>query len=226
MNSNAAYPCDGCADRAVGCHAACERYLTARAVRDARREADHKRRDNNAAARACCRMVLNGPCGGMGECEGLEMKLEDCTKEELIFFIKQSGLLSELDLTSEILIFRADKANDDKHQLYLIAAQHFNNYMSLTQPFIGKPVRDIPDDIIKKAQRNLSYIRNTAENPSAHGNAGNGYRNKLISFRAGERRPIMNREILFRGKQSNGEWAYGFYVFVPKGRFCKPEHMI
>jgi len=51
MNSNAAYPCDGCADRVVGCHAACERYLVARAVRDARREADHKRRDSGAAAR-------------------------------------------------------------------------------------------------------------------------------------------------------------------------------
>lgn len=51
MNSNAAYPCDGCADRAVGCHAACERYQTARAARDARREANHKRRNSEAAAR-------------------------------------------------------------------------------------------------------------------------------------------------------------------------------
>ena len=45
------YPCDGCEDRAVGCHAACERYAEARAARDARREADHKRLDSEAASR-------------------------------------------------------------------------------------------------------------------------------------------------------------------------------
>lgn len=81
------------------------------------------------------------------------MKLEDCTKEELIFYIKQNGLLSERELTSEVLFFRADKALEDEHQLYLNADKHFNNYMSLTQPFIGKPVRDIPDDIIKKSAK-------------------------------------------------------------------------
>lgn len=35
------------------------------------------------------------------------------------------------------------------------------------------------------------------------------------------------RTILFRGKRiDNGEWAYGFYVHVPLGRFEKDEHMI
>lgn len=37
----------------------------------------------------------------------------------------------------------------------------------------------------------------------------------------------MSREILFRGKRmGDNEWAYGFYVFVPKGRFSEPEHLI
>lgn len=35
------------------------------------------------------------------------------------------------------------------------------------------------------------------------------------------------REILFRGKRTdNGEWAYGFYVHVPNGRFGKVSDMI
>lgn len=37
----------------------------------------------------------------------------------------------------------------------------------------------------------------------------------------------MNREILFRGKRTdNGEWAEGFYVHIPCGRFEADEHMI
>ena len=37
----------------------------------------------------------------------------------------------------------------------------------------------------------------------------------------------MNREILFRGKRvDNGEWAEGFYVHIPCGRFEADEHMI
>jgi hypothetical protein len=50
MNSNAAYPCDGCADRVVGCHAACERYLAARAAADAQREAERQKRTGDKAA--------------------------------------------------------------------------------------------------------------------------------------------------------------------------------
>lgn len=38
------------------------------------------------------------------------MKLEDCTKEELIFYIEQNGLLSEREPTFDVLFFRAEKA--------------------------------------------------------------------------------------------------------------------
>ena len=37
----------------------------------------------------------------------------------------------------------------------------------------------------------------------------------------------MNREILFRGKRlDNDEWAEGFYVHIPCGRFLCDEYMI
>lgn len=51
MLTNSGYPCDGCEDRAVGCHAACERYRSVRAARDDLREAERKKRDREAAAR-------------------------------------------------------------------------------------------------------------------------------------------------------------------------------
>lgn len=79
------------------------------------------------------------------------MELEDCTKEELIFYIKQNGLLSERDPTFDVLLFRADKVRENEHQLYLIADEHLSNYDALTQPYDGKPLRDMPDAIVKKA---------------------------------------------------------------------------
>lgn len=103
----------------------------------------------------CCRLVSSGPCGGMGGSEGLHMELEDCTKEELIFYIKKSGLLSERELTIEVLFFRSDKARDDEHQFYLIADGHFSNYIALTHPYEGKPLRDMPIDTAKKAETEL-----------------------------------------------------------------------
>lgn len=93
------------------------------------------------------------------------MKLEDCTKEELIFYIKENGLLSERDPTFDVLFFRAEKAREDENQLYLIADEHLGNYIALTQPYEGKPLRDMPDDTTKKAETEFKlweeYIHKT-----------------------------------------------------------------
>lgn len=35
------------------------------------------------------------------------------------------------------------------------------------------------------------------------------------------------RNILFRGKRKdNGEWVYGYYAYIPCGRFKREEHLI
>lgn len=44
------HPCIDCVERALGCHATCERYLAARAAADARREAARQKRDGDKAA--------------------------------------------------------------------------------------------------------------------------------------------------------------------------------
>ena len=43
-------PCNGCADRAGGCHAACERYAEYKALCVQRRKERSYRRDANSAA--------------------------------------------------------------------------------------------------------------------------------------------------------------------------------
>ena len=43
------YPCDGCADRAVGCHAACERYTEARKRASAQADTAKRQKEQNSA---------------------------------------------------------------------------------------------------------------------------------------------------------------------------------
>lgn len=93
------------------------------------------------------------------------MELEDCTKEELIYFIKQNGFLIERELAEDVLFFRSDKARDEEHQLYLIADEHYNNYVALMQPYDGRPLVDVPDATVTKAEAEyalwVEYIHKT-----------------------------------------------------------------
>lgn len=47
---NEVYPCVCCGERALGCHATCERYLAVRAAADTRREAERQKRPGDKAA--------------------------------------------------------------------------------------------------------------------------------------------------------------------------------
>ena len=86
------------------------------------------------------------------------MTLKDCTKEELIFVIKRLQFYGLT--TGDYYIRRAlcdveERREDKKHaeamRLAAYSHQKRQEYIDLLTPYEGKPLIDIPDSVIKKA---------------------------------------------------------------------------
>ena len=86
------------------------------------------------------------------------MKLKDCTKEELIFVI---GRLQFYGLTAgdyyigralrDVEERRESRKMEEAKRLSKLASEKHLEYMDLIRPYIGRPITDIPEEIIKKA---------------------------------------------------------------------------
>ena len=86
------------------------------------------------------------------------MTLKDCTKDELIFVIERLqfyGLTAGDYYVRRALCDVEERREEQKHskadQLLNRAALKQLEYIHLLEPYEGKPLVDIPEDVIKKA---------------------------------------------------------------------------
>lgn len=83
-----------------------------------------------------------------------KMKLEDATKEELIYWIKQHNfkLREELkNFESDILFYKIERILAEQEKLHKIYKETVIKYNELVKPFAGIPIGDVPQDILDKA---------------------------------------------------------------------------
>lgn len=82
------------------------------------------------------------------------MKLEDATKEELIYWIKRHSfkLREELkDFESDILFYKIERILAQQEKLHKMYRETVAKYNELLKPFEGIPIGDVPQDILDKA---------------------------------------------------------------------------
>lgn len=93
------------------------------------------------------------------------MKLEDCTKAELLWvirYIRDRCIGGKHDLERALidLEHRQEKKRLDEAQKYAsIAAEEVRRYCELMKPYDGKRFIDIPDDVINRAAAILEKER-------------------------------------------------------------------
>ena len=90
------------------------------------------------------------------------MTLEDCTKEELIMYIKREGY-DQRDIEFVVLMLRAKKASELAQYESKKACDALGKYIDFLKPYEGSTYMDIPDPVTLKAARAYkSYERHTA----------------------------------------------------------------
>ena len=79
------------------------------------------------------------------------MKPENCSKEELIYFLKRRCCFHLEYLESDILEYRYEKADEQSFAALENADVALKEYTALLTPYNGKPVGDIPANVISRA---------------------------------------------------------------------------
>jgi hypothetical protein len=89
------------------------------------------------------------------------MKLEECTKSELIWFIKRRCFYESKDLEFDVLMYRAEKIRKASADEFKNSNDALGRYIELLKPYEGKPLFSIPDALLHKATAEME-IRETA----------------------------------------------------------------
>lgn len=89
------------------------------------------------------------------------MKLEDCTKEELIWLIQYRCFQTAKDFEFDILTRRSEINQKAADAAFERASRALGEYCKLIKPYEGKPVISIPDAVIHKADAQMK-IREAA----------------------------------------------------------------
>lgn len=91
------------------------------------------------------------------------MTLKECTKQELIKIIERLTYFKKEELRRELRnieyereIERLDKINNEAEKCEKIASEAFEKYCNLLKPYEGKPIKDIPSEVLIKAREYLN----------------------------------------------------------------------
>ena len=88
------------------------------------------------------------------------LKPSDLTKAELLQVVEMLAMetgpyylnrvLRHIEMQrNDVFIEKSEKLIDEE-------SQHYNNYFDLIRPYEGKPIKDIPIDVLKRAQSELA----------------------------------------------------------------------
>ena len=83
------------------------------------------------------------------------MKLEDCTKEELIYLLRKRHVYTfeaPEQLEMDVLLYRSDRCLASESENLEKSEQAFKRYVDILAPYNGKRIADIPDNVFKKAR--------------------------------------------------------------------------
>lgn len=81
------------------------------------------------------------------------MKLEDCTKEELIWYIKTQVSYDERELLFCVLMRRSGEVSKSAAQADEEACKALERYAEALRPYEGCGYMDVPDKVIIRANR-------------------------------------------------------------------------
>lgn len=93
------------------------------------------------------------------------MKLKDCTKEELIFVIERLQLytLSGTEYVQRALedveMRRDERKHEEARRLAALHSQKCLEYVGLLTPYDGKPFKDIPLEVLERAEAAMKEAR-------------------------------------------------------------------
>jgi hypothetical protein len=91
------------------------------------------------------------------------MKLEDCTKDELIHFIRSECFYRLDNLEFNVLMCRSQKYEQQRSEESKIAIDALGEYIDLLKPYQGKQINDVPMEVLKKASNAQNrYEKHTA----------------------------------------------------------------
>ena len=96
------------------------------------------------------------------------MTVKDCTKEELLLIISRLSFGSNkhiLDRALSDIKFQREQRNiDESHRLFKEGVEELKAYHATLEPYQGKSVGSIPQDIVDKALQHFdNYKRLTAK---------------------------------------------------------------
>lgn len=89
------------------------------------------------------------------------MRLEDCTKEELIWLIQRRCPHIAKDFEFDILTHRDEENQKAASEAFERASNALGEYCDIIRPYEGKPLSSMPESVINKATAKIK-IRETA----------------------------------------------------------------
>lgn len=117
------------------------------------------------------------------------MKLEDCTKDELIYLIRNGHLQywrNENEYVIHGLLYRSEKINDEILAENELCQTALREYVELLKPYEDKRILDIPTPVIKKADAAYKRYQLHRKKGDAADRKWNELRRKIDKMREGE----------------------------------------